>query len=58
MMFWLVVAIAAFGGGVLCTITSFGARIVMLAIMPYFLVMIKAPAFSSIICTFLPTALA
>ncbi len=57
-MLWLAVAIAAFGGGVVHTITGFGAGIVMMAIMPYFLGMIEAPAISSIICTFLSAALA
>jgi len=47
-MLWLAVAIAAFGGGVVHTITGFGAGIVMMAIMPYFLGMIEAPAISSI----------
>lgn len=58
MMLWIAVAAAAFGGGVVHTITGFGAGIVMMAILPHFLGMIKAPAISSVICCGLSFALA
>ena len=57
-MIWIAVAAVAFGGGVVHTITGFGAGIVMMAILPYFLGMIKAPAISSVTCCCLSVVMA
>lgn len=57
-MQWWGVAVAAIGGGIVHTITGFGAGIVMMAILPYFFGMIKAPAISSVICCCLSFMLA
>ena len=57
-MQWLGIIVAAIGGGVVHTITGFGAGIVMMAILPYFFGMIKAPAISSVICCCLSVMLA
>jgi len=58
MVSWILVAPAAFAGGIVHSITGFGAGIVMMSILPYIFGVIKAPAISSLICTILSVGFA
>ena len=49
-MTWLVLALSAIAGGVVQTVTGFGAAVVMMLFVPSFLGMIAAPAIVQTVC--------
>lgn len=57
-MLWAVVAVSALAAGIIQSVTGFGAAVVMMLVVPYFLGIARAPALVSSICIFLAVSLA